>query len=358
MRLWTIHPKYLDPQGLVALWREALLARAVLRGQTRGYRHHPQLERFRTHESPRYAINAYLAAIHSEAAARGYAFDKQKIGPLRPVHSISTTAGQISYEWQHLLRKLSMRSRWCGGNGAHRDAVVPSAVYAGTGIDRAMGAHRSWSPEAMAMKLAIAPLTPDRWSDLEAVFRAKGCSIARGCWCMAYRRSGAEEPLDLGMTRSQWNRAGLKALVDAGNPPGLIGYRGKVPVGWVSIGPREEYAKLKRSPVMKAVDGQSVWSVICFVVPTEYRGQGVAQALLKGAVAYAKKQGAKLVEGYPVDRPARSSNESMWFGSKSMYDKAGFKEVARRKPQRPIVRIKWVESPWRGHPKTERIKKR
>lgn len=190
------------------------------------------------------------------------------------------------------------------------------------------------------MKLAIAPLTPDRWSDLEAVFKAKGCSIARGCWCMAYRRSGAEEPLDRGMTRSQWNRAGLKALVDAGNPPGLIGYRGKVPVGWVSIGPREEYAKLKRSPVMKAVDGQSVWSVICFVVPTEYRGQGVAQALLKGAVAYAKKQGAKLVEGYPVDRPARSSNESMWFGSKSMYDKAGFKEVARRKPQRPIVRIK------------------
>jgi hypothetical protein len=118
MRLWTIHPKYLDPQGLVAVWREALLARAVLRGQTRGYRHHPQLERFRMHAAPRYAINAYLAAIHSEAAARGYAFDKQKIGPLRSVHSISTTTEQIQYEWQHLLRKLSVRSkvlhgRWC-----------------------------------------------------------------------------------------------------------------------------------------------------------------------------------------------------------------------------------------------------
>jgi hypothetical protein len=87
------------------------------------------------------------------------------------------------------------------------------------------------------------------------------------------------------MTRARANRAGLKALVDAGNPPGLIGYRGKVPVGWVSVGPREEYAKLKRSPVMKAVDEQPVWSVICFVVPAEYRGQGVAQALLKGAVA-------------------------------------------------------------------------
>ncbi len=118
MRLWTIHPQYLDPQGLVALWREALLARAVLRGQTRGYRHHPQLDRFREHARPRYAINAYLAAIHAEASARGYAFDKRKIGPVRSVQLISTTTGQISYEWQHLLAKLSIRNRrlrrqWC-----------------------------------------------------------------------------------------------------------------------------------------------------------------------------------------------------------------------------------------------------
>jgi pyrimidine dimer DNA glycosylase len=111
MRLWTIHPKYLDPQGLVALWREALLARAVLRGQTRGYRNHPQLDRFRAHDAPRSAINAYLAAIHFEAVARGYAFDKSKIGPVRSVHSIVTTTGQMSYEWDHLLGKLSVRSR-------------------------------------------------------------------------------------------------------------------------------------------------------------------------------------------------------------------------------------------------------
>jgi Pyrimidine dimer DNA glycosylase len=111
MRLWSIHPQYLDAQGLVALWREALLARAVLRGQTRGYRSHPQLDRFRAHAFPRSAISAYLAAIHSEATARGYAFDKHKIGPLRKVHSISVTTEQISYEWQHLLRKMSVRSR-------------------------------------------------------------------------------------------------------------------------------------------------------------------------------------------------------------------------------------------------------
>jgi ribosomal protein S18 acetylase RimI-like enzyme len=110
----------------------------------------------------------------------------------------------------------------------------------------------------------------------------------------------------------------------------------------VSIGPREDYAKLKRSPVMKAVDDQPVWSVICFVVPSEYRGLGVARALLQGAVAYAKRHGASLIEAYPVDKPVHSSDDPMWFGAKSMYDSAGFKEVARRKPQRPIVRLKPV----------------
>jgi ribosomal protein S18 acetylase RimI-like enzyme len=194
------------------------------------------------------------------------------------------------------------------------------------------------------MKLTVAPLTRNRWSDLEAIFNAKGCSVARGCWCMAYRRSGSGERLPRGMTRAQANRAGLKALVDAGHPPGLIGYRGKVPVGWISIGPREDYARLKRSPVMKAVDEQPVWSIVCFVVPAEYRGQGVAQALLAGAVAYAKKRnrkrGVALVEAYPVDKPGRSKDDAMWFGAKTMYDKVGFKEVARRKPHRPIVRFK------------------
>jgi ribosomal protein S18 acetylase RimI-like enzyme len=192
------------------------------------------------------------------------------------------------------------------------------------------------------MRLIVAPLTPDRWTDLEAIFGAKGCSVARSCWCMAYRLSGSRGPLPPGVTRAQANRAALKALVDAGNPPGLIGYRGNIPVGWVSIGPREEYSRLKRSSVMKPVDEQTVWSVICFVVPAEHRGQGVARALLNGAVAYAKKNGATLIEAYPVDKPTRSHDDSMWFGAKSMYDKAGFKEVARRKPHRPIVRIKPV----------------
>lgn len=110
MRLWTLHPKYLDPQGLVALWREGLLARAVLRGETRGYKHHPQLERFGSHATPRLAINAYLAAIHAESVARGYDFARSKVGPVRHVQPIAVASGQIRHEWSHLLQKLSVRS--------------------------------------------------------------------------------------------------------------------------------------------------------------------------------------------------------------------------------------------------------
>ena len=110
MRLWSLHPKYLDSQGLVALWREALLARAVLRGETKGYKHHPQLQRFASHASPRSAINAYLRAVYEESARRGYGFDRRKIGPSRSVARIAVPRGQLLYEWQHLSRKLSERS--------------------------------------------------------------------------------------------------------------------------------------------------------------------------------------------------------------------------------------------------------
>jgi GNAT superfamily N-acetyltransferase len=183
------------------------------------------------------------------------------------------------------------------------------------------------------VKIAVHLLTPARWPDFEAVFGDRGCSVARNCGCMYYRRSGSVRP-------GPENRAALKVLVDAGTTPGLIGYRGDQPVGWVSLGPRQDYEKLRRSPVMKAVDAVPVWSIVCFVVPSVYRGQGVARALLGGAIGYARRRGARWLEAYPVDRPQRGAGESMWFGALSMYVDAGFEEVARRRPQRPIVRLR------------------
>ncbi len=191
------------------------------------------------------------------------------------------------------------------------------------------------------------PVTPKRWQDLETIFNSKGCSMARGCWCMYYRNSGRQPAPPTGSTISEVNRDGLKALVESGTPPGLIGYQDKAPVGWISMGPREDFAKLRRSPVMKAVDDESVWSIVCFVVPKEHRGKGVASALLNGAIGYAQSQGVTILEAYPVDKSKRSRDDSMFFGPKSMYDAAGFTEVARRKPTRPIVRLS-ISNPRRG----------
>jgi len=109
MRLWSLDPIHLDSRGLVALWREGLLAKAVLRGKTRGYRHHPQLARFRAHPRPVAAINSYLAAVMTEARRRGYRFDARKIRGARTRRAMQVNRGQLQFEWQHLLRKLRRR---------------------------------------------------------------------------------------------------------------------------------------------------------------------------------------------------------------------------------------------------------
>jgi GNAT superfamily N-acetyltransferase len=184
----------------------------------------------------------------------------------------------------------------------------------------------------------VEPLTPARWSDLEAVFAGRGCSQARGCWCMAYLASGTPAEPPAGVSRSRANRDALRARVDSGVVPGLVGYRDGAPVGWVAVGPRELFARLRRSPVMKPVDERPVWSIVCFVVPAPYRGQGVAAALLRGALDYARAQGATTVEAYPVDTGEREPPENLWFGVRTMFEAAGFTEVARRKPRRPVVR--------------------
>ncbi|MGW5854666.1 pyrimidine dimer DNA glycosylase/endonuclease V [Micrococcus sp. 2A] len=125
MRLWTLHPRYLDRQGLTGGWREALLAQAVLAGRTKGYQHHPQLERFRAHPDPHRAVGAYLTGLADEATARGYRFDRSRIDHpgTDAVEPVPVTAGQRDYEWEHLRAKLAARSpewlaRW-------EDVAVP-----------------------------------------------------------------------------------------------------------------------------------------------------------------------------------------------------------------------------------------
>ncbi len=184
------------------------------------------------------------------------------------------------------------------------------------------------------MKLDVRPLTKERWKDVVDLFNRPGASIPRGCWCMYYRKTGGHG----GVGPAASNKKALKSLVDRGYVPGLVGYADGRPVGWISLSPREDYPKLQRSPVMKPVDDKPVWSIVCFFVDKEARGQGVSERLLKGAMDYARSQGATLLEAYPVDKDEPSHPDFMWFGAKGMYDRAGFKEVARRKENRPVVR--------------------
>jgi GNAT superfamily N-acetyltransferase len=149
---------------------------------------------------------------------------------------------------------------------------------------------------------------------------------------MFYRKTGTGTGVGLE------NRQAMKALVDGGTVPGLIGYEDGVPVAWVSLGPREDYAKLRRSPVMKPVDDLPVWSIVCFFVARNARGRGLSERMLRAAVDYARSCGARLVEAYPLDQDERGDPDSMFFGTKAMYDRAGFREVARRRPTRPVMR--------------------
>ena len=123
MRIWTLHPMYLDRQGLTAVWREGLLAQKVLRGKTMGYRAHPQLIRFRNHRDPIGAIGAYLREVHREAARRGYRFDASKIARKTGRKRMKETRGQLLCEWDHLKKKLRARSPAVAR--AHRRVRMP-----------------------------------------------------------------------------------------------------------------------------------------------------------------------------------------------------------------------------------------
>jgi GNAT superfamily N-acetyltransferase len=156
---------------------------------------------------------------------------------------------------------------------------------------------------------------------------------------MLYRRTGSGSPVPHGQTRGQANKQALCDLVHGGTRPGLIGYVDDCPAGWISLGPRAEYLKLRRSPIMKPVDDAPVWSVVCSYVARPYRDAGLQHKLLAAAVGFARDSGATMLEAYPVDKPHRSHDDFMFFGCRSLYQRAGFTEVVRRSPTRVVMRL-------------------
>ena len=187
----------------------------------------------------------------------------------------------------------------------------------------------------MTARFDARPLTPETWADLEELFDLPGGSIVRGCWCMYYRRSGK---VSVSGAAGAENKRQLCELVEGGTVPGLVGYLDGTPVGWISLGPREDYLKLARSRIMKPVDDAEVWSVVCTYVARAQRGKGLQHRLLAAAVDYARDNGVRLLEAYPEDKPTRSADDFMFFGSRSLYERAGFREVVRRSPTRVVMR--------------------
>lgn len=190
-----------------------------------------------------------------------------------------------------------------------------------------------------SVELTFAPLTPDRWKDLEALFGPRGAS--GGCWCMWWRLSAAEYERHKG----EANRAAMRHLVEGGHVPGILAYHDGQPVGWCSIAPRDFFPRLDRSRHLKRVDDTPVWSVGCFYVDKGVRRRGVAGALLRAALAYAKEQGAEVVEGYPIE-PGEKPYPAFgaWTGFAAIFRGAGFEEALRRAERRPIVRYRFGDA--------------
>jgi GNAT superfamily N-acetyltransferase len=184
-------------------------------------------------------------------------------------------------------------------------------------------------------------LTPQRWADFEELFGPRGA--AGGCWCMWWRLTQREFDAQKG----EGNRRAMKAIVDSNRVPGILAYHEGHAVGWCSVAPREEFPRLERSlrlaqgqaRILKPVDDEPVWSVVCFFIAKSYRRRGVAGRLLQAALDYVRDCGGRIVEGYPVE-PKKGGIPDLfaYHGLASMFRSAGFKELARRSETRPMMR--------------------
>ncbi len=203
---------------------------------------------------------------------------------------------------------------------------------------------------ATSADLTILPLTPDRLPDLAELFEQGG--DPKWCWCAWYRvRSADFSSASKARHRSVLETAVVENAVE-GRAPGLVAYDGEVAVGWMSIGPREDYERLANSRVLAPLDDAPVWSIVCFVVGRRSRGQGIARALLTVGIAYARDRGATTLEAYPVEivDGDHIPSANVYRGTLSMFERAGFQVVARRQApgavtDRPIVRLSLTGEP-------------
>jgi molybdopterin converting factor subunit 1 len=191
---------------------------------------------------------------------------------------------------------------------------------------------RAAAPSRAGARFTVAPATAERWRDLERLFGERGACA--GCWCQWPRIRGKAFKDGAGAG----NKRRLRKLVVTGPPPGLLGYLGDEPVAWVAIAPREAYERLAHSRKLAPVDDQPVWSVSCFFVAKPYRGRGLTVRMLGEASRFARANGARILEGYPVDPAQRTADAFAWWGLTSAFAAAGFREVARRSKSHPIVR--------------------
>jgi len=182
-------------------------------------------------------------------------------------------------------------------------------------------------------RLTFQPASAERWSDVEELFGDRGA--CGGCWCMFWRLP--RKQFDAG--KGAPNKKAFKAILRSGSQPGVIAYHNQEPVGWCAVAPREQYLALERSRILQPVDDQPVWSISCLFVKKTYRRQGISSQLLRAAVDHAANQGARVVEGYPVEPSMEKMPDPfLWHGIPSAFIAAGFKEVLRRSQSRPIMR--------------------
>ena len=181
--------------------------------------------------------------------------------------------------------------------------------------------------------LEFYPLTSERWADFEDLFGQHGAF--GGCWCMWWRLKQSEFERQKG----EGNKQELRSLVEAGHIPGILAYAQGRAVGWCSVAPRQYFPRLDRSRLLKPVDEQPVWSIVCFYVEKHRRNQGMTVQLLQAAVAFVREQGGKIVEGYPLEpKSGQLPAPFAYMGLAAAYKKAGFVECLRRSETRPIMR--------------------